>query len=93
MGRADVVRPMTARAYTMLWHIFACEHLPSVLRSPMILLILLLCLRKPSFCSVARLLDASGLGNGAQFIANWEAVWQGNLERCSRRGKCMIQLS
>ena len=43
-------------------------------------------------CSIASLVQQHGWGNGAQWLANWEAVWQANLDGCGPgpEGECLI---
>lgn len=48
------------------------------------------CLRHPR--SIAALVQRHGWGDGGQWLANWEAVWQFNLDACGPgpEGECII---
>lgn len=48
---------------------------------------------RPDCEAVAALVDKHGLGDGSQWMANWEAVWQRNLDTCDDSGSCLVQLS
>jgi len=53
----------------------------------------LIALVRPDCEAVAHLVQAHGLGDGTEWMANWEAVWQRNLDTCDAQGKCLIQPS
>ena len=48
---------------------------------------------RPDCEAVAALVTEHGLGDGAAWMANWEAVWARNLKTCDAKGDCLIQLS
>ena len=48
---------------------------------------------RPDCEKVAQLVSENGLGDGAQWLQRWEAVWKQNLDSCNAAGDCMIQLS
>lgn len=46
----------------------------------------------PNPCSIAALVQQHGRGDGGQWLANWEAVWQANLDACGPgpEGECIV---
>ena len=47
---------------------------------------------RPDAEAVAELVERYGLANGAAWLANWEAVWEGNVARCDGE-ECLIKMS
>ena len=43
-------------------------------------------------CSIAALVQQHGWGDGGQWLANWEEVWQANLDACEPgpEGECVV---
>lgn len=48
---------------------------------------------RPDCQAVAALVDRYGLGDGRQWMANWEAGWAKNMATCDAKGWCQIQLT
>lgn len=44
-------------------------------------------------CRVADLVQQHRFADGGQWLAAWEAAWQGNLASCNATGDCLIQLT
>ena len=39
------------------------------------------------------MVEENGFMSKAKWMSNWEAVWQGNLDRCDVNGACNILVS
>jgi len=44
-------------------------------------------------CRVAAMVEEYGQGDSMEWLANWERVWQDNLDSCDKAGNCLIKLS
>lgn len=53
----------------------------------------LIALVRPDAEAVADAVHRHGFGDRDRWMANWEAVWQANLDSCDAEGQCMIVVS
>ena len=48
---------------------------------------------RPDCMEVAALVTKHGLGDGEEWMENWERVWAANLATCNAQGNCRIELT